>query len=133
MQGFPESFEFPVSKTQAIKQLGNSVAIDAVQEVGKQMLNHLKTLKNSNLSQSSMKKTKNKGEWTELLVFVKLLAEQKLFLSDKKLNKKVDFFNLKKITTRNLDLDFFIIDKSTIKSVDSLLLKKNNKLIFQSF
>ena len=30
MQGFPDSFEFPVSPTQAIKQLGNSVAVDAV-------------------------------------------------------------------------------------------------------
>ena len=115
MQGFPDKYEFPVSKTQGIKQLGNSVAIDAVQEVAKQMLRHLKTLNFKNLK---MIETKNKGEWTELLVFVKLLAEQKLFLSDKDLNKKVDSFNLKKVTTRNLDLDFYIIDKSTIQSID---------------
>ncbi len=115
MQGFPDKYEFPVSKTQAIKQLGNSVAIDAVQEVTKQMLRHLKTL---NFKSPKMIQTKNKGEWTELLVFVKLLAEQKLFLSDKDLNKKVDSFNLKKVTTRNLDLDFYIIDKSTIQSID---------------
>ena len=37
---------------------------------------------------------------------------------DKDLNKKVDSFNLKKVTTRNLDLDFYIIDKSTIQSID---------------
>ncbi len=115
MQGFPDKYEFPVSKTQAIKQLGNSVAIDAVQEVTKQMLRHLKTL---NFKSPKMIQTKNKGEWTELLVFVKLLAEQKLFLSDKDLNKKVDSFNIKKVTTRNLDLDFYIIDKSTIQSID---------------
>jgi DNA (cytosine-5)-methyltransferase 1 len=115
MQGFPDEYEFPVSKTQGIKQLGNSVAIDAVQEVAKQMLRHLKTL---NSEKPKMIETKNKGEWTELLVFVKLLAEQKLFLSDKDLNKKVDSFNLKKVTTRNLDLDFYIIDKSTIQSID---------------
>lgn len=115
MQGFPNEYEFPVSKTQGIKQLGNSVAIDAVQEVAKQMLRHLNSL---NLEQPKMTRTKNKGEWTELLVFVKLLAEQKLFLSDKDLNKKVDFFNVKKVTTRNLNLDFCIIDKSTVQSVD---------------
>lgn len=34
MQGFPEDFVFPVSNTQAMKQLGNSVAIPAVQAVG---------------------------------------------------------------------------------------------------
>ena len=120
MQGFPEDFEFPVSKTQAIKQLGNSVAIDAIQEVGNQMLNHLKTLENSSFSKPKMKETKNKGEWTELLVFVKLLAEQKLHLSDKDLNQKLDFFNISKITTRNLDLDFFIIDKTKIKAVNNI-------------
>jgi DNA (cytosine-5)-methyltransferase 1 len=119
MQGFPENYEFPVSKTQAIKQLGNSVAIDAIQEVANQMLNYLKSLENSTLTKSKMKETKNKGEWTELLVFVKLLAEQKLHLSDKDLNKKLDFFNISKITTRNLDLDFFIIDKTTIKAVNN--------------
>ena len=124
MQGFPPNYEFPVSKTQGIKQLGNSVAIDAVQEVSKQMLSHLKTLKPI---EENMIETKNKGEWTELLVFVKLLAEQKLFLSDKDLNKKVDSFNLKKVTTRNLDLDFYIIDKSTIQSKNSVT--KENKQI----
>ena len=116
MQGFPDDYEFPVSKTQGIKQLGNSVAIDAVQEVAKQMVRYLNTL--SPVEQKNTD-TKNKGEWTELLVFVKLLAEQKLYLSDKNLNKKPNFFNLKKVTTRNLDLDFYIIDKSTIKSIDS--------------
>ena len=124
MQGFPPNYEFPVSKTQGIKQLGNSVAIDAVREVSKQMLSHLKTLKPI---EENMIETKNKGEWTELLVFVKLLAEQKLFLSDKNLNKKVDSFNLKKVTTRNLDLDFYIIDKSTIQSKNSVT--KENKQI----
>lgn len=120
MQGFPENFEFPVCKTQAIKQLGNSVAIDAIQEVGNQMLNHLKTLESSSFSKPKMKETKNKGEWTELLVFVKLLAEQKLHLSDKDLNKKLDFLNISKVTTRNLDLDFFILDKTKIKAVNNV-------------
>lgn len=41
MQGFPENFKFPVSRTQAMKQLGNSVAIPAVQAVGLQMLHAL--------------------------------------------------------------------------------------------
>ncbi|MDQ6976017.1 MAG: HpaII family restriction endonuclease [Mariprofundaceae bacterium] len=45
MQGFPESFEFPVANTQAMKQLGNSVAIDAVKACAKVMIAHLKTLK----------------------------------------------------------------------------------------
>lgn len=112
MQGFPDSFEFPVSKTQAIKQLGNSVAIDAIQAVGKQMLQYLTFLTNSN---PTMKKTKNKGEWTELLIFVKLLAEQKLHLSNSELEPLEAFFNIKKVTTQNLDLEFFIVNDTTIR------------------
>ncbi len=117
MQGFPEDYYFPVSNTQAIKQLGNSVAIDAVEEVASEMISHLNSLDN-NYTNTNMKETKNKGEWTELLVFAKLLAEQKLFLSDKDLNKKIDNFKISKVTTRNLDLDFFILDKKRIEIID---------------
>lgn len=112
LQGFPDDYEFPVSNTQAIKQLGNSVAIDAVQEVANQLLKHLNFLNKNN---TEMKETKNKGEWTELLVFVKLLNEQKFNLSDKDLNKKSELFKVNKVSTHNLDNDLYIIDKSTIK------------------
>ncbi len=44
MQGFPDDFKFPVSKTQAIKQLGNSVAVDAVEAVAKNILHHLEKI-----------------------------------------------------------------------------------------
>ena len=32
MQGFPDDFEFPVSESEAMRQLGNSVAVNAVQD-----------------------------------------------------------------------------------------------------
>ena len=38
MQGFPDDFVFPVSETQAMKELGNSVAIPVVQAVVKEFL-----------------------------------------------------------------------------------------------
>lgn len=42
MQGFPDNFQFPVSSTQAMKQLGNSVAIPAIESVIKEMIKHIK-------------------------------------------------------------------------------------------
>ena len=42
MQGFPDDFEFPVSKSAAMKQLGNSVAIPAIQAVGAEMIKTIK-------------------------------------------------------------------------------------------
>ncbi len=41
MQGLPKDFQFPVSETQAMKQLGNSVAIPAIQAVAEQMFYYL--------------------------------------------------------------------------------------------
>ena len=42
MQGFPENFEFPVTDCIAMKQLGNSVAIPAIQAVARNMIEVLK-------------------------------------------------------------------------------------------
>jgi DNA (cytosine-5)-methyltransferase 1 len=41
MMGFPEKFEFPVSETKAMQQLGNSVAVSAMQAVGKEIVEAL--------------------------------------------------------------------------------------------
>ena len=112
MQGFPDDYEFPVSPTQAIKQLGNSVAVDAIEAVGKNLIKYMESF---NDEKTTMKKTKNKGEWTELLVFIKLLTEQKLYLSDEKLNATLNFLDVKKVSTHNLNLDFFILNQSEIK------------------
>lgn len=41
MMGFPDDFEFPVTETQAMKQLGNAVAVDAIYMVAQQIVNSL--------------------------------------------------------------------------------------------
>ncbi len=42
MMGFPKTFKMPVSENQALKQLGNSVAVNVVREIGKEIKSHLK-------------------------------------------------------------------------------------------
>jgi DNA (cytosine-5)-methyltransferase 1 len=42
MQGFPKGFEFPVSDAVAMRQLGNSVAVDAVSDYARQIFLALK-------------------------------------------------------------------------------------------
>ena len=42
MQGFPDWFTFPVAEGQAMKQLGNSVAIDAIQAYAEEIVKLLK-------------------------------------------------------------------------------------------
>ena len=41
MMGLPEDFEFPVSEAQAMKQLGNSVAVPAVRATAKAMIKYM--------------------------------------------------------------------------------------------
>ena len=41
MMGFPDDFHFPVSEAQAMKQLGNSVAVDAVEITAEKLLQYL--------------------------------------------------------------------------------------------
>ncbi len=48
MQGFPEDFYFPVSEAQAMKQLGNSVAIPMIQSVAEQVFISLNKRNNDN-------------------------------------------------------------------------------------
>ncbi len=43
MQGFPDDFVFPVSDAEAMKQLGNSVAVSAIQDWGSEILKSLNT------------------------------------------------------------------------------------------
>lgn len=50
LQGFPESFEFPVSDTQAYKQLGNSVTVPVVQAIGEKMIESIEAAKKKVLS-----------------------------------------------------------------------------------
>jgi DNA (cytosine-5)-methyltransferase 1 len=117
MQGFPDDFHFPVANSQAVKQLGNSVAVDAVQAVGRNLISYMNSLDKKD---NTMKITHNKGEWSELLLFIKLLAEQKLFLADSDLNPKTDFFNIHRVSTQNLELDFFILDESSIEIINKI-------------
>ena len=116
MQGFPENFVFPVTKTQAMKQLGNSVAIDAIKICAKTLLNHLEILSKGG---DKMTNAKNKGEWTELYTFLKLINDQKLMLADKHLNinDNADHFRINKVTTLN------ILESCYLENNDFVLVK----------
>jgi len=101
MQGFPNHFKFPVSPTHAMTQLGNSVAIDAIRECARGVIEHIDYL---NKKGEIMNETKNKGEWTELYSFLKTINDKKILLSDKNLNvdNNSDCFNVTKVSTLNI-------------------------------
>ncbi len=130
MQGFPDDFDFPVPKTQAMKQLGNSVAVDAIQACASAMVSHMVRLDETG---DYMIKTKNKGEWTELYSFLKFVSDKKLMLADKKLNvNKANFFNVTKMTTLNIQEVCYLSD-SDVVLVKNETTKKEKKIKVSDF
>lgn len=89
MQGFPDDFEFPVSEAQAMKQLGNSVAVPAIQATADEII-----------KVDACTPTANKGEWSELYVLFKLSSESKIKAADMNLQPTDDEYTFCKYSER---------------------------------
>lgn len=73
MMAFPEYYHFPVSKTQAMKQLGNSVCVEVVKQVAKAVVDYLQTHQDFFKEQRNMAIKRNKGELSEIYALCKRL------------------------------------------------------------
>ncbi len=82
-----------------MKQLGNSVAIDAVKECAAAIINYMCIIDNRNINGNNMSKSRNKREWTELYSFLKLILDKKIIFSDAKLNPTEECFEVNRLTT----------------------------------
>ncbi len=84
MMGFPDSFIFPGTKSQAMKQLGNGVCVDVVQHVASSVENFLKNnQKIVNVDKKAM--NLNKGEWSEFFAFLKMICQPKIHFGNQNL------------------------------------------------
>lgn len=119
MQGFPEDFVFPVASTQAMKQLGNSVAVDVIRACGQALIDYLESL--GQLEDEEMDGKMNKGEWTEIYCFLKLLSDKKIALADKNLNVRADAacLHVTKVTTMNIKDSCYLVDNDSVLVVNS--------------
>ena len=113
MQGFPDDFEFPVPKSQAMKQLGNSVAVDAVKICATSLIDYMNKLDKKN-GANIVKSSKNKGEWTELYVFLKLLHDKHLVLANSLLAETNKTFQVDKVTTLNIEQNYYLSENDNI-------------------
>jgi DNA (cytosine-5)-methyltransferase 1 len=94
-----------------MKQLGNSVAVDAIYKVGKNMIDYMEQLDvNGNNDITMAKRTLNKGEWAEPFAFLKIIHDKKIYLSDKDLQHLDSYLDVEKVTNSNINYDFIIFD-----------------------
>ncbi len=78
MMTFPKNFKFPVSKTQAMKQLGNSVCVEVVKAVGRSVAHYLQKHKKLEMDDSMQ----NKGEISEAYALLKIIHQKVLQYGD---------------------------------------------------
>ncbi len=117
MMGLEPSFQFPVSKTQAMKQLGNSVCVPVVSAIAKQVLGYI----NQHSLETSMPK-RNKGELSEVYVLLKLINQRLVNYGDEQGNPIQQQIRIIRIhngtTTLNLsDINIEIISNSATKTI----------------
>ena len=82
LQGFPDTFKLPLADVHLYKQFGNSVTVNVIEAIAKKIKEVLDMPKLSG----------NKGEWSEIYAFLRLLEIKKLYAADAELNKKDDVF-----------------------------------------
>jgi DNA (cytosine-5)-methyltransferase 1 len=135
IQGFPSDFKLPSSRTEAMKQLGNSVAVDAINACASELISHMNRLEKQKIKKDPMAKILNKGEWTELYTFLKILVDKKLEFCDEDLNPNGKSFKVHKVSTLNieemvfLDNDIVTVENETgSKSDVSKVVKKRDLL-----
>jgi DNA (cytosine-5)-methyltransferase 1 len=103
---FPDSFQFPVSKSQAMKQLGNSVCVDVVKAVGQSVLAYLeKNIKSINKeSEVSVPIKRNKGELSEIYALLKLIVQRTINYGDEQGAATNEYINVLRIQTTSNQL-----------------------------
>jgi DNA (cytosine-5)-methyltransferase 1 len=107
MMGFPDRFQFPVSKTEAMKQLGNSVCVDVVYHVAREVKEYLENHKIKEISgNKELKGTLNKGEWSEFYAFMRLLLDRHLFFGDREGKPLEDYVVVFKIKHNQTDIEY---------------------------
>lgn len=111
MMAFPESYHFPVSKTQAMKQLGNSVCVEVVRQVARSVVNYLYQNQSLFNQENDMAIKRNKGELSEIYALCKVIFKQKIAYGDLNAQITADSIQVLKLHTNQSDID---LNKSQI-------------------
>jgi len=136
LQGFPDSFQFPVSKTQAYKQLGNSVAVPVIKAIANEIkisLDEYKVIKEPQI----VKENKD-----IISVLLKMYSNKAITKTGKKFINSFEKF-IKDKYLRVRDFNGFLsrlerytlikkISKTQIQFSDKLLNKTTEELFYKN-
>lgn len=111
MMGFPDDFSLPDTITQSMKQLGNSVCVNVVSHLAKSIKTHLDENTLLDIKDNVMM---NKGEWSELYTFFKLIIDNKLYFGDEFADRADDYVTVIEIAHNKNDLIYKISNSEVI-------------------
>ncbi|NOT16308.1 MAG: HpaII family restriction endonuclease [Methylotenera sp.] len=124
LMSFPKDFKFPVSKSQAMKQLGNSVCVEVVKAVGRSVLQYLQ----KNQKNSEREIMQNKGEISETYALLKIIHQKVLQYGDTQGVATDDAVRVlkikssyKAITINELSIE--IVSKNASKDIETTTIK----------
>lgn len=104
IMALPDSYRFPVSKSQTMKQLGNSVCVEVVRKVAESVFNYLDVNLNL-LKEKDMPVTRNKGELSEIYALLKVIYQEIIAYGDLSASTTDDTIKVMKIHLDNSDIE----------------------------
>ena len=118
LMGFPANFILHPTKTHAMKQLGNSVCPEVVFHLAKQVKKYLlDNIKTNNDEKKVIDLTLNKGEWSEIYAFLKILHDNVLYFGTIFAETSQEYVTVVKIQHNN-DSVYYSNNKDTIQLIN---------------
>lgn len=128
IMALPENYNFPVSKSQTMKQLGNSVCVEVVNKVAESVFKYLAVNSNS-FKEKNMPVTRNKGELSEIYALLKVIYQEIVAYGDLSASATDDTIKVMKIHLDNSDIELRGIDCYIYDNANNIKLYNKSQII----
>lgn len=128
IMALPDDYKFPVSKSQTMKQLGNSVCVEVVRKVAESVFEYLDVNSNS-LKEKNMPVTRNKGELSEIYALLKVIYQEIIAYGDLSASATDDTIKVMKIHLDNSDIELKGVHCYVYDNADSPTLYNKSQII----
>lgn len=128
IMALPDDYRFPVSKSQTMKQLGNSVCVEVVRKVAESVFQYL-DVNSTSLKEKCMPVTRNKGELSEIYALLKVIYQEIIAYGNLSANATDDTIKVMKIHLDNSDIELKGVHCYVYDNADNTTLYNKSQII----
>ncbi len=128
IMALPDDYKFPVSKSQTMKQLGNSVCVEVVSKVAESVFQYL-DVNSTSLKEKCMPVTRNKGELSEIYALLKVIYQEIIAYGNLSANATDDTIKVMKIHLDNSDIELKGVHCYVYDNADNTILYNKSQII----